>query len=179
MDILVKNQIVEFLRSLALEAYPEVVFYDGKAYSDFYEWQRIERRKNPNADGVFGYGGVGFGKYKPEYGGQIKSDVAGWVDNSLNFSYPIISVEVMKSSNLRDEVINLNKIHGLYSVFTVVVDALGELAGALSDTPIVSLEGVKEWVPKRLGLVREAISAGKTDNEIFNIGRRFNVGKLE
>lgn len=176
---LVKNEIVEFLRSLAMEAYPEVVFYDGKVYGDFYEWQRNERRKNPDADGVFGYGSVGFGNYKPEYGGQIKCDVAGWVGNSLNFIYPIVSVEVMKSSNLREEVVNLNKIHGLYSVFTVIVDALGGLTGMVNNTPIVSLEGFKKGMPKRIRLAREAISAGKNEHEIFEIGRRFNVGSLE
>lgn len=176
---LVKNDAVEFLRSLGLEAYPEVVFYDGKVSSDFYEWQRNERRKNSGADGIFGYGSVGFGNYKPEYGNQIKSDVGGWIDGSLNFKYPIVSVEVMKSSNLREEVIKLNKIQDLYSVFTVIVDAFGELTGTVNNTPVVSLEGFKKGIPKRIELVKEAIVSGKSENEIFEIGRKLNVGKVE
>jgi hypothetical protein len=177
--IRVKNAVVEYLRSLEVEAYPEVVFYDGKVSSDFYEWQRNEKRLNPDADGIFGYGSVGFGNYKPEYGTQIKSDVGGWISDSFNFKCPVVSVEVMKSSNLREEVINLNKIHGVYSVFTVIVDAFGEIAGAVNNTPVVSLEGFKKGIPKRIELVRKAINAGKSENEIFEIGRKFNVGKIE
>lgn len=170
--IRVKNDIVEHLKSLGVETYSEVVFYEN-ALSDYYKWQREERRNKPNAD-------VGFGNFKKGYGQQIKVDVAGWIgDSDSQIDYPIIAVEVMKSSNLRDEVINLNKIHGLFSIFTVVVDALGELVGTVNNTPVLSLEEFKKGIPKRVELVREAISAGKGENEIFEIGRRFNTGKVE
>lgn len=177
--IRVKNGVVEYLKSLGIEAYPEIVFYEN-ALSDYYKWQSDERRSKPDDDGVFGYGSVGFGNFKQKYGQQIRADVAGWIDNpNGRFDYPIIAVEVMKSSNLREEILNLKKIHGTSAVYTVIVDVYGELYGTINNIPIVSVEGLKKGIPKRIELVREAISAGKTNNEIFDIGTRFNVGKLE
>lgn len=170
--IRVKNDIVEYLKSLGVETYSEVVFYEN-ALSDYYKWQREERRNKPNPD-------VGFGNFKKGYGQQIKVDVAGWISGSdRQIDYLLVAVEVMKSSNLRDEVLNLNKIHGLFSIFTVVVDALGELVGTVNNTPVVSLEEFKKGIPKRIELVREAILTGKHESEIFEIGRRFNAGKVE
>ncbi len=61
--IQIKNEVVDYLRTIGIEAYPEVVFYEN-TLGDFYEWQRQEHRKNPDSDGIFGYGGVGFGNYK-------------------------------------------------------------------------------------------------------------------
>ncbi len=173
--ISVKNQVVEFLRGIGIEAYPEVVFYTGKVYADYYEWQRTERRKETSLDGIFGYGNVGFSKYKPEFGNQIKADVAGWLDESFKFKYPVIAVEVMKSSNLREEIVNLNEIHGVSCVFAVVVDALGKLHGAINNIPVVSLEEFKRGFVTRLNLVKESLTEGKSESEIFNIGKKNNA----
>ncbi|WP_298277109.1 hypothetical protein [Ferroplasma sp.] len=176
--ISIKNDVVKFLRSIGVEAYPEIVFYEN-ASSDFYEWQKQERRMKPDADGVFGYGSVGFGNYKQKYGQQIKVDVAGWIDDSVGkFAYPIIAVEVMKTSNLREEITGLNKIHGLSVVYTVVVDALGQLNGEINGIPVVSFDVFKSGVINRIEKVKGAIKDGKKSNEIFEMGKKFNTGKL-
>lgn len=176
---LIKTEIVEFLNGINIESYPEVVFYNGRVLKDFYEWQRAERKSKGNVDGIFGYGNVGYGNYKQDYGRQIKVDVAGWVDEKYKFQYPIVAVEVMKSSNLREEINNLQEIHGVSSVFTVVVDAFGELNGTINNTPVVSVDNFKKGIMKRLELVKEALKAGKSESEIFEIGQSLNVGKIE
>ena len=176
--VYIKNEVVNYLKEIGIEAYPEIVFYEN-ALSDFYEWQKQERRRKPDADGVFGYGSVGFGNYKQKYGQQIKVDVAGWISDLYGkFDYPIIAVEVMKSSNLREEIIGLNKIHGLSVVYTIVVDALGQLNGQINGTPVVSLDVFKSGIIKRIEKVKGAIKEGRKSNEIFEIGRNFNIGKL-
>ncbi len=176
--IKVKNDIVEYLKTLGIEPYPEIVFYEN-ALSDYYTWQRDERRSKPDADGVFGYGGVGFGNFKQKYGQQIRADVAGWLGNpDGRFNYPILAVEVMKSSNLREEILNLKKIHGSSAVYTVIVDVYGELYGTINNIPIVSMKDFEKGIPKQIELVRDAIIAGKSEHEIFDIGRKFNTGKL-
>lgn len=175
----IKNAVVEYLRSIGIETYPEVVFYEN-ASRDYYKWQREQRRNKSYADGIFGYGNVGFGKYEEKYGKQIRVDVAGWISGSnISFDYPIISVEVMKSSNLRDEITNLSTIFSRYSVFVAVVDAMGELSGVINNIPVTSLETFKKEAIKRLKLVREAIIAEKNENEIFNIGKKYNSNKME
>lgn len=166
-----KNDIVDYLRTLDLEAYSEVVFYEN-AFGDYYKWQRGERKRNPNSD-------VGFGNFKQGYGQQIKVDVAAWINSSdRRFDYPIVAVEVMKSSNLREEIVNLNKIHSMSSVFTIVVDAYGKLSGALNNTPVIRFDEFKRGITKRIELAREAISEGKSENKVFEIGKKFNVGKI-
>ncbi|MEM3526664.1 MAG: hypothetical protein QXV37_04540 [Candidatus Jordarchaeaceae archaeon] len=176
--IKVKNEVVHYLNSIGIEAYPEVVFYEN-ALSDYYKWQREERRKKSDADGIFGYGNVGFGNYKQEYGQQIRVDVGGWIsDSGINFDYPVIAVEIMKSSNLRDEIIGLQKLHGLNTVYAIIIDVFGELTGQINNIPIVSLELFKEGISKRIDLIKSAIREGKTANEIFELGKKYNVGKL-
>lgn len=177
--IYVKNEVVNFLKEIGIEAYPEVIFYEN-ALRDFYEWQRQERRKNPDADGLFGYGSVGFGNYKQKYGQQIRVDVAGWISGSYGrFGYPLIAVEIMKSSNLREEIAGLRKIHGLSAVYTVVIDALGQLNGELNGIPVVGLNVFKKGIVKRIEKVRDAINENRNFNEIFEIGRMFNGGRLD
>ncbi|MEM0134683.1 MAG: hypothetical protein QXU18_05565 [Thermoplasmatales archaeon] len=174
----VKNEVVEYLISMGMEAYPEIVFYEN-APNNYYTWQREERRGKIYADGVFGYGSVEFGKYKQEYGQQIRVDVGCWIsDSDGKFDFPIIAVEIMKSSNLRDEITGLKKIHGLHVVYAVVVDAFGQLNGQINGIPVVSMEGFKNGIRKRIDLVKSAIREGKTTNEIFELGRRYNTGKL-
>ena len=172
--IVVKKNIVEYLKSLGLEAYPEIVFYEN-ALDDYYKWQRDERRNKPDADGVFGYGSVGFGNFKQKYGQQIRVDVAGWIADSYGkFEYPVLAVEVMKSSNLREEVNNLKKIHGLSVVFTVIVDAYGKLSGQINGIPVVSLDTFEKGIIKGIETVRVAINEGRNINDIFEIGRELN-----
>jgi hypothetical protein len=176
--IRIKNEVVDYLRKIGIEAYPEVVFYEN-ALSDFYDWQRKELRSKSDADGIFGYGSVGFGNFKQKYGQQIRADVAGWISNpDGRFNYPIIAVEVMKSSSLREEILNLKKIHGLSAVYTVIVDVYGELYGTINNIPIVSMKDFEKGIPKRIELVRDAIIARKSEHEIFEIGRKFNAVKL-
>ena len=176
--IRVKKEVVKYLRGIDIEAYPEVVFYEN-ALSDFYEWQRKKLGSKSDADGIFGYGSVGFGNFKNKYGQQIRADVAGWIGNpNGGFNYPILAVEVMKSSNLREEILNLKKIHGSSAVYTVIVEVYGELYGTINNIPIVSLEGFEKGIPKRIELVRDAIIAGKSEQDIFKIGREFNAVKL-
>ncbi|EQB69315.1 MAG: hypothetical protein AMDU5_GPLC00004G0285 [Thermoplasmatales archaeon Gpl] len=177
--IKVKNDVVEYLKTLGVEPYPEIVFYEN-AFSDYYKWQREEWRSKQDADGVFGYGSVGFGNYKQTYGQHIKVDVAGWIDDSYGkFDYPVLAVEVMKSSNLREEVNNLNKIHGSSVVFAVVVDAYGELSGQINGIPVVSLDTFKNGITKRIEMIRDAVKERKSLDEIFEIGKKFNTGKLD
>lgn len=111
--IQIKNQVVGYLKQIGVEAYPEVVFYENAGY-DFYDWQRQQLRNKSDIDGSFGYGNVSFGHYTQDYGQQIRVDVAGWIDDFYGkFKYPVVAVEVMKSSKLQEEIIGLNKIHGL------------------------------------------------------------------
>jgi hypothetical protein len=170
----IKNEVVNYLEKLGLEAYPEVIFYEN-ALPDFYEWQKQERRSKPDADGVFGFGSVGFGDYKQRYGQQIRVDAAGWIDGSHGkFGYPLIAVEIMYSSSLREEVVGIKKIHGTGAVYAVIVDALGQLDGQVNGIPVVSLDAFKKGIIKRVELVRDAIKSGKNTNDIFEIGRKFN-----
>ncbi|MCL5989794.1 MAG: hypothetical protein M1166_05650 [Candidatus Thermoplasmatota archaeon] len=177
--IRVKNEVVDYLKTIGIEAYPEVVFYEN-ALSDFYDWQRKELRSKLDADGIFGYGNVGFGHYKQDFGQQLRVDVAGWIDDSYGkFEYPIVAVEVMKSSKLQEEIMGLNKIHGSSVVYAIVVDALGLMNGQINGIPIVSLDAFKNGIVKRIEMVKNAIKEGKRLNEIFDIGRKFNTGKLD
>ena len=90
----IKNEIVNYFKEIGVEAYSEFVFY-VKALSDFYEWEKQEKRRNPYS--------IILGHYKPGYGQEIRVDVAGFVDDSRGkFAYPVVAVEVMQSSNLRD-----------------------------------------------------------------------------
>ena len=73
---------------------------------------------------------------------------------------------------------NLKKIHESSAVYTAIVDVYGELYGTINNIPIVSMEGFEKGIPKRIELVRDAIIAGKSEHEIFDIGRKFNTGKL-
>ena len=78
------------------------------------------------------------GHYKPGYGQEIRVDVAGFVDDSLGKSqYPVVAVEVMQSSNLRDEINGLKKLHGVSVVYTAVVYVYGSLNGQINETPVV------------------------------------------
>ena len=174
-----KHDIVEFLKNNGIEAYPEVVFYEN-ARNDFYAWQRQERLKNSKSDGVFGYGNVGFGNYRQGYGQQIRVDVAGWIGKSYGkFDYPIIAIEVMKSSNLREEIIGLKKIQGISAVYTVVVDVLDQLNGQINRIPVVPLNVFKVGIIKRLEMAKNAIKDRKGDDDIFAIGKKYNVGKID
>ena len=177
--IRIKNEVVDYVRTIGIEAYSEVVFYEN-ALGDFYEWQRQERRKNPDSDGIFGYGSVGFGNYKQNYGQQIRVDVAGWINDTYGkFEYPVLAVEVMKSSKLQEEIMGLNKIHGLSVVYAIVVDALGQMNGQINGIPVVPLDVFKIGIVKRIEMVKNTIKGGKKPNEVFDIGRKFNTGKLE
>ena len=177
--IQIKNEIVQYLKQIGVEAYPEVVFYENARY-DFYDWQREELRNKSDADGISGYGNVGFGHYKQEYGQQIRVDVAGWIDNSYGkFEYPVVAVEVMKSSKLQEEIIGLNKIHGSSAVYAIVVDAFGKMSGQVNGIPVVSLADFKNCIVDRIEMVKNAIKEGKKHNEIFDIGRKFNTCKLD
>ncbi len=177
--IQIKNEIVQYLKQIGIEAYPEVVFYENAQY-DFYDWQRQKLRNKPGVDGIFGYGNVGFGNYKQYYGQQIRVDVGGWIDDSYGkFEYPVVAVEVMKSSKLQEEIIGLNKIHGSSVVYATVVDALGQMSGHINGIPVVSLNVFKDGIVKRIEMVKNAIKEGKKYNEILDIGRKFNTGKLD
>ena len=167
----IKNDIVQYLKRIGVEAYPEAVFYENAQY-DFYDWQRQELRNKPDADGIFGYGNVGFGHYKQDYGQQIRVDVAGWIDDSYGkFEYPVVAVEVMKSSKLQEEIIGLKKIHSSSVVYAIVVDALGRMNGQINGIPVVSLDAFKNGIVRRIEMVKNAIKEGKRLNEIFDIGR--------
>jgi hypothetical protein len=174
----IKNEVVNYLNKLGLEAYPEVIFYEN-ALSDFYGWQERERRSKPDADGTLGFGSVGFGNYKQEYGQQIRVDVAGWITDYSRgeFLYPLIAVEIMYSSSLREEVMSLQRIHGRSAVYAVIVDALGQLYGEVSGIPVVSLDTFKRGIIKRIELVKDAINSGKDKIDIIDIGIRFNSSK--
>ncbi len=175
--VTIKNEVVEYLRSLDVESYPEIVFYEN-AFADYYQWEIEERRSNSNADGIFGYGSVGYGNFKQRYGRQIRVDVAGWISNpDGQFNYPVIAVEVMKSSNVRKEILNLKRIYGSSVVYAVIIDVYGELYGTINNIPIVPLNIFKKGIRKRIELVKEAIMAGKDEQEIFAIGGKFNSGK--
>ena len=177
--IQIKNEIVQYLKQIGVETYPEVVFYENARY-DFYDWQKQELRNKSDADGIFGYGNVGFGHYKQEYGQQIRVDVAGWIDNSYGkFEYPVVAVEVMKSSKLQEEIIGLNKIHGSNAVYAIVVDAFGKMGGQINGIPVVSLATFKNCIADRIEMVKNAIKEGKKHNEIFDIGMKFNTCKLD
>ena len=177
--IRVKEEVVKCLREIGIEAYPEVVFYEN-ALSDFYEWQRKKLGSKSDADGIFGYGNVGFGHYKQYYGQQVRVDVAGWLDDSYGkFEYPVVAVEVMKSSKLQEEIMGLKKIHGLSVVYAVVVDALGLLNGQLNGIPVAPLDAFKNGIIWRIEMVKNSIKEGKRFSEILDIGRKFNIGKLE
>lgn len=176
--IQIKNDVVSYLMDIGLEAYPEVVFYES-APSDFYSWQRHERRKRAGSDGIYGFGNVGFGNYRQEYGQQVRVDVAGWMDDSYGkFEFPIIAVEVMKSSSLREEVIGLNSLVSKRNVvYAIVVDAYGQMDGQVNGIPVVPFKDFKNGISKRIDLVKEALKEGKSYDEIFEIGRKFNSRK--
>ena len=177
--IQIKNDIVQYLKRIGVEAYPEVVFYENAQY-DFYDWQRQELRNKPDADGIFGYGNVGFGHYKRDYGQQIRVDVAGWIDDSYGkFEYPVVAVEVMKSSKLQEEIIGLKKIHSSSVVYAIVVDAFGRMNGQINGIPIVSLDDFRDCIVERVEMVKDAIKESKRLSEIFDIGRKFNTCKLD
>ncbi len=176
--IKVKSDIVDYLKTLGVEAYPEVVFYEN-APADYYKWQWNERKTKSDSDGIFGNGSVGFGKYKKGFGQQVRADVGVWINNVNGcFDYPVIAVEVMKSSSLREEVSNLNKIYGINTVYTVIIDVYGELHGQINNIPIVSFEEFKNGIGKRIDLVKNSIRERKTTTEIFELGRKYNTGKL-
>ncbi len=67
--------------------------------------QKLRNRKNANY--IFGFDNDGFVHYKRNHGQQVMVDVAGWIDESYDkFQYPEIEVEIMMSSNLRDQISN-------------------------------------------------------------------------
>lgn len=169
---MVKSQTTSFLEEIGIEAYTEVVFYPN-AGEDFYKWQRRERRQHPDKETV------AYRNSKEKFGRQIEVDVTGWLGEAYKFQYPVVAIEVMKSSNLRDEVNNLMEIWGRGTVFSAVVDVYGELGGQINNIPIIPLEIFESGIPKRIQLIKEAIGAGKSQKEIFELGKKYNVGKLE
>lgn len=64
-------------------------------------------------------------------------------------------------------------------VYGIVVDALGLMNGQLNGIPVVSLNTFKNGIATRIEMVKNAINEGKKLSEIFDIGRKFNTGKLD
>ena len=58
--IQIKNEIVQNLKGIGIDTYPEVVYYENEQ-NDFYNWQRQELRNKLDGDGILGYGNVSFG----------------------------------------------------------------------------------------------------------------------
>lgn len=176
-----KKEIIDYLRKMGVEAYPEVVFYEN-APMEFYAWQRQELSGKSNVDGTFGFGNVGFGHYKQSYGSQIRVDVAGWIDDPHGkFQFPVIAVEVMKSSKLQEEILGLGKIFGSSVVCAVVVDAMGLMKGQVNGIPVVPLNELKDDITlmKAITTIRLDIRRNDDPNNIFDIGKKFGIGKLD
>lgn len=177
--IQIKQELVEYLRRNGIEAYPEVVFYEN-APAEFYAWQRQELRSKSNIDGIFGFGNVGFGHYKQNYGQQVRVDVAGWIDDPHGkFNHPVIAVEVMKSSNLREEIMGLRKILGSV-IYAVVVDAVGLMRGQVNGIPVIPHSVFQSGVIlKLIEMVRVDIMRNESPDRILDLGKKFNIDKLD
>lgn len=130
----VKNEVIRTLNENGFEAFSEVTFFN-EAPEEYYKTLLERKRQDPDYVVRQSY-------ENSKFGNMFIADVAAWITNS-GVAYPLVTVEVMVSSDVRKEINNLSD-YSYPTAYRMIIDGYGKLHGILNGVPIFGLSQFKD-----------------------------------